>query len=85
MLARGEQGARPAIYFCQHGAATVRIVQVAPAPPVKGSKEKQARRFKFPGVCHSLGICGITDVCWGLWTRLRVSGACASAWLALSP
>ncbi len=37
------QGARPAIYFCQHGAATVRVVQMAPAPPVKGSKEKQAR------------------------------------------
>jgi len=37
------QGARPALFFCQHGAATVRIVQTVPAPPVKGSKEKQAR------------------------------------------
>jgi len=43
LRAGAAQGARPALFFCQHGAATVRIVQTAPAPPVKGSKEKQAR------------------------------------------
>ncbi|KAK9810383.1 hypothetical protein WJX72_009786 [[Myrmecia] bisecta] len=42
-------GSKPTILYCPHGATSVRMVEYAPPPPVKGAKDRQGAQLKSDG------------------------------------